>query len=158
MLGGWAADKWGRPQSAAAALAISGTCCLISPIMFGSNDMVLFAFLLVWGAAVIADSGVFSTVLSETVDRRIVGTSLTMQTAIGFLLTVISIQFVPLFAEIVGWQYAFVLLLPGPVLGVLAMHTMASIKQDKGKAENENNRPVHTPFRRANRPVVSHHH
>ena len=158
MLGGWAADRWGRPQAAAAALAISGTCCLISPLLFGSNDMVLFAFLLVWGAAVIADSGVFSTVLSETVDQRIVGTSLTMQTAIGFLLTVISIQFVPLFAEIVGWQYAFVLLLPGPVLGVLAMHTMASIKQTKGNQKNENDLAVYTPFRRSNSPVVAHRH
>lgn len=140
LIGGWAADKWGRPQAAAAALAISGTCCLASPLMFGSNGTVLFVFLFVWGAAVIADSGVFSTMLSEAVDQRSVGTALTTQTAIGFLLTVISIQLVPLLAGIAGWQYAFLLLLPGPVAGVLAMKKFASLKstnQEKAVIRNE---------------------
>lgn len=145
MAGGWAADKWGRPQAAAAALALSGACCLASPLMFGSNSVVMFLFLFVWGAAVIADSGVFSTALSETVDRRLIGTALTTQTAIGFLLTVISIQLVPLFAGIAGWQYAFLLLLPGPVIGVLAMKKLASLKstkQAKAVIDNESISPL----------------
>ncbi|MCD5341774.1 hypothetical protein LR392_05980 [Arthrobacter sp. AK04] len=54
----------------------------------------MLIFLLVWGAAVIADSGVFSTSLSENVDPRYIGTALTTQTAVGFLLTVVTIQFV----------------------------------------------------------------
>ena len=85
----------------------------------------MLVFLIVWGAAVIADSGVFSTSLSENADPRYIGTALTTQTAIGFLLTVVTIQLVPLLAGIVGWQYVFVLLLPGPFLGVLAMHKLA---------------------------------
>jgi predicted MFS family arabinose efflux permease len=125
LLGGWAADRWGRPKSAAAALAVSGTCCFLSPLMFKAEDTPMLVFLLIWGAAVIADSGVFSTSLSENVDPRYIGTALTTQTAIGFLLTVVTIQVVPLFAATVGWQYAFVLLLPGPLIGVLAMHKLA---------------------------------
>lgn len=125
VLGGWAADRWGRPKSAAVALAVSGTCCFFSPLMFWADGILMLVFLIVWGAAVIADSGVFSTSLSENVDPRYIGTALTTQTAIGFLLTIVTIQLVPLFAAIVGWQYAFVLLLPGPLIGVLAMRTLA---------------------------------
>lgn len=125
VLGGWAADRWGRPQSAAVALAVSGTCCFLSPLMFWAEGIPMLVFLIVWGAAVIADSGVFSTSLSENADPRCIGTALTTQSAIGFLLTVVTIQLVPLFAGIVGWQYVFVLLLPGPLIGVLAMHKLA---------------------------------
>lgn len=107
LLGGWASDRWGRSRTAVVALAVSGSCCLRSPIMFLGGWIPLFIFLLVWGAAVIADSGVFSTALSETADARYVGTALTAQTAFGFLLTVVTIQIVPILAGIVGWQFAF---------------------------------------------------
>jgi len=120
-LGGWAADRFGRPVAAAVALIVSGSCCLLSPLMFRAGWVPLLIFILVWGAAVIADSGVFSTALSETADQRYVGTALTAQTAFGFLLTVVTIQFVPVFAGHVGWQFALWLLAPGPVFGALAM-------------------------------------
>jgi MFS family permease len=121
LLGGWAADRFGRSTAAVTALAVSGACCLLSPLAFLAPAPVLAVFLAVWGAAVIADSGVFSTALSEVADRRFVGTALSAQTAIGFALTVLSIQLVPLLADAVGWQYAFLLLAPGPALGALAM-------------------------------------
>jgi hypothetical protein len=87
LLGGWGADRFGRPPAAAAALAVSGLCCLLSPLAFGASPTLLFVFCAIWGAAVIADSGVFSTLLSEEADTRFVGTALTAQTAIGFGLT-----------------------------------------------------------------------
>jgi MFS family permease len=121
LLGGWGADRFGRPPAAATALAVSGLCCVLSPMALNANPTLLFLFCAIWGAAVIADSGVFSTLLSEEADTRFVGTALTAQTAIGFGLTTVSIQLVPVLAETVGWQYAFLLLAPGPVLGVLAM-------------------------------------
>ena len=100
LLGGWAADRVGRAATAAGALAISGACCLLSPLSFGAGRPWLLAFTAVWGAAVIADSGVFSTLLSETADRRYIGTALTTQTAIGFLLTIVTIQIIPLIAAV----------------------------------------------------------
>jgi MFS family permease len=124
LVGGWASDRFGRPPAAVVALVISGICCLLSPLFFAVSTPILVAFLLVWGASVIADSGVFSTSLSETVDPRYVGTALTVQTAIGFTLTVLTIQFVPIFANVVGWQYAFLLLAPGPIAGALAMNAL----------------------------------
>lgn len=119
LIGGWAADRFGRAPAAVGALAVSGTCCLLSPLAFGSP--LLIAFCAVWGASVIADSGVFSTSLSEVADPRYVGTALTALTAVGFGLTVVSIQLVPLLADVVTWRYAFLLLVPGPLIGALAM-------------------------------------
>ncbi|NYV73746.1 MFS transporter [Streptomyces sp. UH6] len=121
LLGGWGADRYGRSPAAVTALLLSGLCCLLSPLLFHAPPVVLFLFCTLWGAAVIADSGVFSTSLSEVADHRYMGTALTGQTAIGFALTVVTIQFTPLLAEAVGWRYAFLLLAPGPLAGALAM-------------------------------------
>ncbi|MFF8099712.1 MFS transporter [Streptomyces sp. NPDC016640] len=121
LLGGWGADRFGRPPAALTALLLSGLCCLLSPLLFHAPPPLLLAFCTLWGAAVIADSGVFSTSLSEVADRRYIGTALTGQTAIGFALTVVSIQLTPLLAEAIGWRYAFLLLAPGPLAGALAM-------------------------------------
>jgi len=104
---------------------VSGLCCLASPLLFVAPWAVVLPVLLLWGASVIADSGVFSTSLSENVDARYVGTALTAQVAIGFALTVVTIQGVPVAAELIGWQYAFWLLVPGPVAGALAMRALA---------------------------------
>jgi len=126
LLGGWGADRYGRSPAAVAALLVSGICCVLSPLAFDAGPVVLAVFCAIWGAAVIADSGVFSTSMSEAADPRFVGTALTAQTALGFALTIISIQLVPLLAEAVGWRYAFLLLVPGPVLGAIAMGALGS--------------------------------
>lgn len=126
LVGGWAADRWGRAYAATGALLVSGGCCLLSPWAALAPTALLGVFLAVWGASVIADSGVFSTALSETADQRYVGTALTAQTAVGFTLTVASIQLVPLLAAGVGWRWAFLPLAPGPLLGAVAMLRFSS--------------------------------
>jgi MFS family permease len=126
LLGGWGADRYGRSPAAVTALVISGACCALSPLVFDAAPALLIAFCVIWGASVIADSGVFSTALSEVADSRYVGTALTAQTAIGFGLTVLSIQLVPLVAAGVGWRFAFLLLAPGPFIGAVAMKTLGA--------------------------------
>ena len=121
LLGGGAADRVGRAATAAAALTVSGACCLLSPLFFTAGRPWLLAFAAVWGAAVIADSGVFSTLLSELADRRYLGTALTTQTAIGFLLTIVTIQAIPLLAAATGWRYAFLALAAGPMTALPAL-------------------------------------
>lgn len=121
LLGGWAADRYGRARTAGAALVTSGMCCVLSPLAYGAAWPALTVLLVVWGAAVIADFGVFSTALSEVADTRYTGTALTAQTAIGFLLTVVTINLVPVLADLAGWRYAFLVLAPGPLLGAVAM-------------------------------------
>ena len=78
-----------------------------------------------WGAAVIADSGVFSTLLSEVADRRYLGTALTTQTAIGFGLTIVTIQAIPLTAAVTGWRYAFLALAAGPMTALPALTALS---------------------------------
>jgi MFS family permease len=125
LLGGWAADRIGRAATAAAALAVSGACCLLSPLFFTAGRPWLLAFTAVWGAAVIADSGVFSTLLSELADRRYLGTALTTQTATGFGLTIITIAAIPLTAAAAGWRYAFLALAAGPVTALPALAALS---------------------------------
>jgi len=139
LLGGWAADKLGRPAAAVTALAVSGLCCLVSPLFFGAPPLLVLVLTTIWGAAVIADSGVFSTSLSEVADRRYVGTALTAQTAIGFLLTVVTIQLVPVLAGVVGWRWAFLLLVPGPLIGTIAMR---SFGRPTGRSTSSSRAPL----------------
>ena len=101
-------------------MAVSGTCCLLMALAFGRTLLVLLISL-VWGIAVVADSAQFSAIVSEASDARYVGTALTLQTALGFLLTVISIRFTSWFAAHYGWNWAAASLAIGPVLGVWAM-------------------------------------
>jgi hypothetical protein len=70
---------------------------------------------------VVADSAQFSAIVAETSDDKYVGTALTVQTCLGFLLTMVSIRLTTAAAAWLGWQWAFLLLLPGPILGVQAM-------------------------------------
>ena len=76
---------------------------------------------LVWGFAVVADSAQFSAAISELTDRRYVGTALTMQTSVGFLLTLVTIQIIPVLTEMLGWKYVFTILAIGPAFGIWSM-------------------------------------
>jgi nitrate/nitrite transporter NarK len=75
----------------------------------------------VWGFAVVADSAQFSALVSEYAPRDHVGTALTLQTCLGFLLTIVTIEGLPRVADAVGWRWAALLLVPGPLLGIMAM-------------------------------------
>jgi MFS family permease len=121
VLGGWLADRFGRTTLTIAAMSISGGCALSVGLLFGGSPLVLVALCLVWGMAVVADSAQFSASVAELSDRSLVGTMLTVQTSIGFLLTLVTIHLLPVLVERVGWRYAFASLSLGPLLGVLAM-------------------------------------
>jgi len=80
--------------------------------------------LLVWSVSVIADSAQFSTLVTRVVAPHAIGTALTLQTSIGFLLTTITIQLVPVVVAVVGWRFAFPLLALGPALGIAAIRRL----------------------------------
>jgi len=119
-IAGRLADRLGRTVISAASLVISGACCLVAGFLFDVPGL-LTVVCLVWGFAVVADSAQFSTAVSELADSSYVGTALTMQTCVGFLLTMISIRLVPVMVEYTGWGWAFVTLAPGPVFGIVSM-------------------------------------
>jgi MFS family permease len=121
VIAGLIADRVGRTIVTSAAMAISGSCCLIIGLFFGANPIALLIVAAIWGASVVADSAQFSACVTELGDPQYIGTALTIQTCLGFLLTTISIELIPRLEKIVGWRYAFVILAPGPLFGVLSM-------------------------------------
>ena len=126
---GLLADRVGRTAVASAALAVSGGCCLAIGFLFHASPALLLLVAVVWGAAVVADSAQFSACVTELGDPRYLGTALTVQTCLGFLLTTLSIRLMPMLVEKVGWRYAFAFLAPGPVFGVLAMLRLRALPE-----------------------------
>jgi MFS family permease len=129
VVAGLVADRIGRTIVTSGAMAISGSCCLLIGLLFGGPPGLLLLVAAIWGATVVADSAQFSACVTELGDPQYVGTALTMQTCVGFLLTTISIELIPYFVKAVGWQYAFGILAPGPLLGVIAMLRLRTLPE-----------------------------
>ena len=121
LLAGKLADRFGRTAVSVACMAASGLCALCVGAFYGGDALLLTAVCLVWGLTIIPDSGQFSAAVSELCDTAFLGTALTLQTSLGFLLTMVSIRLVPLLVSWVGWKWAFAFLAPGPFLGIWAM-------------------------------------
>ena len=119
--GGVLGDRWGRTATTTASMALSGACALAIGLAADGPAGLVLALGLVWGFAVVADSAQFSTMVTELADQAYVGTAVTLQLAIGFTLTVVTIWLIPVLEDGVGWRWAFAFLAPGPALGVLAM-------------------------------------
>jgi MFS family permease len=123
-LGGKYADRWGRTNLTSLAMVISGSCSVAVGFFFGKPLPVLIPLLLLWGVTIVADSAQFSTAVSELAPGEYVGTALTLQTSMGFLLTVVTIYLLPFVARVVGWRWSMSVLAIGPALGVWAMQVL----------------------------------
>lgn len=119
--GGWAADRVGRERVVTWAMTASGSCALVIGLFLGAPLWLVGAVALAWGFFVIADSGQFSALVTESVPAHAVGTALTLQTSLGFLLTMVTIQLVPPAVQMVGWRWAFALLAIGPAAGIASI-------------------------------------
>ncbi|PYS91450.1 MAG: MFS transporter [Acidobacteria bacterium] len=119
--GGLLADRVGRTLVTSWAMGISGACCVIVGFLFQAQPILLLMIMLIWGASVVADSAQFSGCVTELGDPKYIGTALTLQTCLGFLLTTASIKLIPLLVARVGWRYAFAALAPGPLFGIYSM-------------------------------------
>jgi MFS family permease len=124
LAGPWA-DRFGKARIAGAALLGSAACVLVSPLFYGAPLGVLLVLAVVWGFTVVADSAQFSALVTDYTPRTHVGTALTLQTSAGFLLTMVSMRIVPPVSALAGWQWAFLFLAPGPLLGALAMRRLS---------------------------------
>jgi MFS family permease len=101
-------------------MAVSGGCALAVGLLF-DHPAALTALCLVWGFAVVADSAQFSAAVSELTEPRYVGTALTLQTSLGFLLTLVTLRLVPELVEPLGWRWLFAALAAGPAFGIVSM-------------------------------------
>jgi len=124
LVAGRLADRLGRTTLSIASLLISGLCALGVGLFYGGNPVWLVALSLVWGFAVVADSAQFSACVSELCRAEYTGTALTLQTSLGFLLTLVTIRLIPSLEQQVGWQWAFAFLAIGPAIGVWAMSAL----------------------------------
>ena len=125
--GGVVADRRGRAWLVNTAMMLSGACALLIGATFGRSLWLLAPVALVWGFFVIADSAQFSVMITESVPAHAVGTALTLQTSLGFLLTAGVIQLVPLLEARVGWPWAFTILALGPVVGIASIRRLVSM-------------------------------
>lgn len=134
MWGGLVADRRGRERLVMLAMAFSGTCALLIPFAFGHSLWFLGPLAWAWGFFVIADSAQFSALVTVAVPPHAVGTALTVQTSLGFLLTMVSIQLVPPLVSVVGWKWAFPVLAIGPAFGIAAIRRLVTVKQRSAAA------------------------
>jgi MFS family permease len=133
VLAGVWADRLGRERIAIWAMAASGACALAMGWLLRAPILLVLIVALVWGFAVVADSAQFSALVTEVAPAHAVGTALTLQTALGFLLTMVSISAVPPLREAGGWPLAFGVLALGPVFGIATMRRLASYRDTEAR-------------------------
>lgn len=121
LIAGKLADRIGRTAVTSGAMLVSGSAALLIGLFFGGNPALLTVIALIWGVTIVADSAQFSTSVSELCNPTYIGTALTLQTSMGFLLTLVSIRLLPVVQSAVGWEGAFAFLAIGPVIGTIAM-------------------------------------
>ncbi|RJG04436.1 MFS transporter [Noviherbaspirillum sedimenti] len=133
--GGILGDRIGRTLTTSLMMGLSGGCALLAGFVFDGPAWLFILVGLVWGFSVVADSAQFSTIVTELGDPMYVGTALTIQLGIGFMLTVVTIWLLPLAAATLSsWQWVFLILLPGPAIGIAAMLLLRRLPEAAGIA------------------------
>ena len=125
--GGWFSDRSGRERLVNLAMAVSGLASIGIGLTFGASPWLVALVAWTWGFFVVADSAQFSTLVTELAPRHAVGTALTLQTSLGFLLTMVTIQLVPLLVDLVTWRWAFAVLALGPIIGISAIRRLEAL-------------------------------
>jgi MFS family permease len=126
--GGYAADRIGRPRVVTIAMAASGACCLLAGPLLAAPFAVVALLAWVWGFFVVADSAQFSAMVTEVAPSDSVGTALMLQTSMGFLLTMVTIQAVPHLVDTVQWRWAFAALALGPAAGISSIRRLVRLQ------------------------------
>jgi MFS family permease len=130
------ADRIGRTTVTIAAMAVSGTCAIACGLLFGSPAPIVFAVALVWGITVVADSAQFSSAVSELAPPGTAGSALSLQVAIGFLLTSVTIIVLGLTdtMDATAWRIGFAILALGPLVGIIAMWRLRQLPEARKMA------------------------
>lgn len=118
--GGMLSQRWGYARIAIIALSGSALMCLIYPWVAGGHTLLVAMVLLAWGFFATADSPQFSALASQACPPQQVGSALALMNSIGFAITIGSIELVTLLWDSLSVYVAW-LLLPGPLLGLLAL-------------------------------------
>lgn len=122
---GWLADRIGKARVASGAMIGSGSAALAVGLAHGGPVWLSFALILLWGALVIPDSAQFSALIADAAPAAAAGSLMTMQTALGFMLTIVTVQMTPLAAAWLGWPTVLMLMALGPAFGFMALRPLA---------------------------------
>jgi hypothetical protein len=115
------ADRIGRAEVAALAMAASAVAAIATALSFGGPPWITVILILAWGFAIIPDSAQFSALVADLSPGHLTGSLLALQTTLGFGLTILTVQATPVLAAAIGWPCMLALLAVGPALGVVAM-------------------------------------
>ena len=128
IVAGLVADRIGKAETATVAMLASGACALLTALTFGGPVWLTFTLVLLWGAAILPDSAQFSALVADYAPPAEAGSLLTFQTALGFALTIATVQFAPLVAAALGWPLLMALLALGPAFGIAAMLRLRALR------------------------------
>lgn len=126
---GGIADRIGKADVARGAMLISALAGAATAVSLGGPPALTVVAALVWGVSVIPDSAQFSALVADAAPAERAGSLMTFQTAAGFLLSAVSVQILPLIAAQAGWTVALLLLVPGPLLGAVAMSRLIALQR-----------------------------
>ncbi|MHA1477572.1 MAG: MFS transporter [Promethearchaeota archaeon] len=118
--GGLLADRIGRTRFNIIMLILSGSSSLVIGFFF-NNAILALIIAVIWGITVVPDSPQYSVMITELSDQDYIGTSLTVQTSIGFGITLLSIRLLPSFVHTVSWSFGFTILAIGPIIGIISL-------------------------------------
>lgn len=124
---GLIADRIGKTEAAIIAMCVSGLSALAAAVTFGGPPWITFLVVLVWGISVVPDSAQFSALVADFSEPEQAGSLMTLQTALGFALTIITVQATPFLAEFAGWPIVLASLALGPAFGIIAMARLRAI-------------------------------
>lgn len=128
ILGGVMSQSLGSARVAWLALLTSGLICFLYPFLDQAPTLLKLFILLAWGFAVVADSPQFSAMSAKACPTNLVGTALTIQNSIGFLITILSIWIVTFAFPYIGNKVAWILM-PGPIFGLIFMRALLRVKR-----------------------------
>ena len=118
---GLLADRIGKAEVTIFAMAASGSAALLTAATFGGPVWVTFFLIVVWGIAVVPDSAQFSALVADASPPHLSGSLMTLQTALGFTLTILTVQATPCLAAFFGWPLIIAAMALGPAIGILAL-------------------------------------
>jgi len=115
------ADRIGKARAAQAMMILSGLAGLAAALSFGGPVWLMIVVLVLWGVFIIPDSAQFSALVADAAPPESVGSLMTFQTALGFALTAMTVQIMPMLAAAIGWPLTLAIMALGPAFGIEAM-------------------------------------
>jgi MFS family permease len=115
------ADRIGKAELTIVAMIVSACSAVLAAVTFGGSAPLMAAVFVLWGLSVIPDSAQFSALVADLAPTEMVGSLMSLQTALGFALTIFTVQMTPFVAERFGWSFLFCVLAIGPIVGCISM-------------------------------------